>query len=364
MMDPPGAQFPMFRSRRPALLLLMGLVGLVHGQIPHRYLICDEGNANLHLVEPDKSSPGWTVSLEGNGRDMQLIGNNRVLISTPSGGYYEIDLAKGARMKQVKNFGAVQSARRLPNGHTLLAGDNLQGTQGVTVLELDPQDRLVRKSVFPALSAMRLLRLTPKGDFLFGSGDRVVEADTAGKIIWEARIPGASVYKALRLPNGDTWVSTGYGKTLVLLNRGKSVLKTFPSSSLPAEVKSNFFADFQILPNGHLVVANWQAHGSGHGDEGIQLLEFDSTGALASRFLQDPARFSSLHAVLVLDGMDPARLHDERAGLQVPAQASALWTSGVRRSEKSGTRREGRAAGFLQGKWRAFGAKWVLGKSD
>jgi hypothetical protein len=369
MMDPPGARIPKFRSCRPALLLLTGLVGvaglggLVHGQIPHRYLLCDEGNANLHLVESEKSPPGWTVPLEGNGRDLQLIGNNRVLISTPAGGYYEIDLAKGARMKQVKTFGAVQSARRLPNGHTLLAGDNLQGNQGVTVLELDPQDRLIRKTGFPGMSAMRLLRLTPKGDFLFGSGDRVVEADATGKIIWEARIPGASVYKALRLPNGDTWVSTGYGKTLVLLNRGKSVLKTFPNSPLPAEAKANFFADFQILPNGHVVVANWQAHGPGHGDEGIQLLEFDSAGALASSFRQDPARFSSLHAVLVLDGLDPARLHDERAGLQVPAEGTALKSPGGRRSEKSGPRGEGWSARFIQGKLREFGAKWVLGRS-
>ena len=97
---------------------------------------------------------------------------------------------------------AVQTARRLPNGHTLLGGDNLQGSRGTTVLELDPQDRLVRKTVFPGTETARLLRLTPKGDFLFGSGDRVIEADTAGKIIWEARLPGASVYKALRLANG------------------------------------------------------------------------------------------------------------------------------------------------------------------
>lgn len=364
MTTPPIPPFPMFPSRcRPALLLLLGLGGLVHGQIPHRYLLCDEGNANLHLVESEKSPPGWTVALEGNGRDMQLIGNNRVLISTPAGGYYEIDLAKGARVKQVKTFGAVQTARRLSNGHTLLAGDNLQGTQGITVLELDPQDRLVRKTAFPGLATMRLLRLTPKGDFLFGSGDRVVEADTAGKILWEARLPGASVYKALRLPNGDTWVSTGYGKTLVLVNRAKAVLKSFPSSSLPAEAKANFFADFQILPNGHLVVANWQAHGPGHGDEGIQLLEFDSTGALVSRFRQDPARFSSLHAVLVLDGLDPDQLHDERAGLQVPAKATATRPSGDRRSEISGPRRKGWNAWFLQGKRWDFGAKWVLGRS-
>lgn len=362
----PGFAFPAFpsRCRRACLFplgLVLGLGGLAEGQIPHRYLLGDEGNTNLHLVDVGGSLPGWTVPLPGNGRDQQLIGSNRVLISTPSGGYYEIDLAKGAIMKQVKSFGAVQTARRLPNGHTLLAGDNLQGSQGIVVLELDAQDRQIRKTVFPGMATLRILRLTPKGDFLFGSGERVVEADTAGKILWETRLAGASVYKALRLPNGNTWVSTGYAKSLVLLNRAKSVLKTFPRTPLPAEVKANFLGDFQILPNGHIVVTNWQAHGPGHGDEGIQLLEFDSTGALVSRFRQDPARFSSLHSVLVLDGLDPARLHDEMSGPQVPVHPTGLGPARERRRGDAGYR-SGTYGWFLQEALQGSGPGWILGR--
>ena len=40
------------------LLGLSGLTGRIEGQIPHRYLLCDEGNANLHLVESAASMPG------------------------------------------------------------------------------------------------------------------------------------------------------------------------------------------------------------------------------------------------------------------------------------------------------------------
>jgi hypothetical protein len=347
-----------------ACLLLPALSGLAAGQIPHRYLLGDEGNSNLHLVEAEAGAGGWTTPLEGNGRDMQLVGDNRVMVSTAAGGYYEMDLATGARKKQVKTFGAVQTARRLPNRHTLLAGDNLQGSQGITVLELDPQDRLVRKTSFPSLRTMRILRLTPKGDFLFGSGEKVVEADTAGRILWEARLPGASVYKAVRLANGNTWASTGYAKSLVLLSSGKSVLRTIPPAPLPAEVNANFFADFQLLPNGHIVVANWQNHGPGHGDEGIQVLEFDSTGVLVSRFRQDKARFSSLHSVLVLDALDPSRLHDERTGFQVPAQPTGLGIQLRRAPAMKGNRIQRVPGRHSRERWLEFDFGWLLGKTQ
>lgn len=345
-------------------LLLAGAGCLAQGQIPHRFLLGDEGNQNLHLMDTGTGQAGWTVPLPGNGRDMQLIGNNRVLISTPAGGYLEIDLAHGAVMKQVKSFGGVQTARRLPNGHTLLAGDDLQGSQGITVLELDAQDRLVHKTVFPGMNTLRLLRLTPAGNLLFGSKERLIEADTTGKILWEAQIPGASLYKTLRLANGDTWASTGYGISLVRMNSDKKILKTISGSSLHADVKAHFFGDFQLLPNGHLVVTNWQNHGPGHGAEGIQLLEFDSTGSLVSKFYQDPARYSSLHSVLVLDGLDLARLHDERAGFQVPFPATVLGS--VRRSRAHPT---GRPPSWVTSRftWAAsgpWGRGWVLGKSE
>jgi hypothetical protein len=56
-------------------------------------------------------------------------------------------------------------------------------------------------------------------------------------------------------------------------------------------------------------VPNWQGHGPGNGKSGVQVLEFDPAGKLAWSWKQDPAVFSSIQAVLVLDGLDPQRLH-------------------------------------------------------
>ena len=83
------------------------------------------------------------------------------------------------------------------------------------------------------------------------------------------------------------------------------------ASPAPAEVKPNFYAGLQILPNGNYVVINWEGHGKDHGTVGTQLLEYTPQGKLAWSWQQDAAHFSSLHAVIILDGLDTNQLHIE-----------------------------------------------------
>ena len=76
-----------------------------------------------------------------------------------------------------------------------------------------------------------------------------------------------------------------------------------------ATIKPNFFSEYEILPNGNIVTANWQGHGGGNGNSGIQVLEFDPTGAVSWFWKQDPVAFSSIQGVQVLDGKDPTKLY-------------------------------------------------------
>jgi len=86
-------------------------------------------------------------------------------------------------------------------------------------------------------------------------------------------------------------------------------------------VNPNFAATFQLLSNGNVVLANWQGHGPGNGAKGIQLLEYDRDGKIVWQW-SPAALISSLQAVLVLDGLDQSRLHDERAGVMTPVDAA------------------------------------------
>lgn len=49
----------------------------------------------------------------------------------------------------------------------------------------------------------------------------------------------------------------------------------------------------------------------------FQLLEFDPAGGIVCSW-SDSTRISSLQGVLVLDGLDPAVLHDECQGVMLP----------------------------------------------
>ncbi len=287
---------------------------------PLRVLLCDEGNQRVLLV--DLKNPGsaiWRTSLEGM-RDIQLVGGGRVAAST-SHGYVELDLETGEKKKEMTNFAAAETLRRLPNGHTVL-GSNTNG--GVTLQEFDDQDAPVAGHLvtFSGYTQLRLLRRTPQGTFLLGVGTKLAEVDWSGRRIWEMDIPdGSSVYQGLRLADQTIAVASGYGSAILIIDpASKKVLKTIGGKAQPeaSQVAPNFFAGFQILPNGHYVVTNWEGHGGGNGGKGLQLLEYDSAGALVWKWKQDPNLVSSLHGVIVLDGLDTMKIHDDVNGALAP----------------------------------------------
>jgi hypothetical protein len=120
------------------------------------------------------------------------------------------------------------------------------------------------------------------------------------------------------LPNGNLLVSAGYGAFLVELDpNGKIVRKFGGKEQVPENVRPFFYAMFQLLPNGHVVLANWQGHGPGFGSSGVQLLEFNATGEIVWQW-SEARMISSLQGVVVLDGLNTGELHDERDGLMKP----------------------------------------------
>jgi hypothetical protein len=284
----------------------------------HRFVAIDEGLGTLLHVDERDPARDWIVPLgEGRARDMQLVGHDRVLIGHDRG-YSEFELARGRVARSFTGLTGVTSVRRQPDGTTLLAGVNLAGASGVVVLTLDGADRIVRQVTYPGDYA-RLLRQTEAGTYLMTCNDRVREAGPEGGYRRELPVEGfLHAWKAVPLPNGHLLVSAGYGAFLCELDaHGKRVRQLGAKGEVPAAVNPFFYAMFQLLPDGHVVVANWQDHGPGHGDSGVQLLEFDAAGAIVWSW-SDAARISSLQGVLVLDGLDTHRLHDERRGLMEP----------------------------------------------
>ena len=286
--------------------------------IQHRFLAIDEGLVQLIHVDESDPSKDWAVPIgHPAARDMQLIGGGRVLIGHHHG-WSEFDIATGEVVFDFVSYEGVTAVRRQPDGHTLVAGVDIAGAKGVVVLELDETNAEIHRAIY-AGDYVRLIRQTAQGTLLMSCNDRIREGDRQGNYLKEFPVEGFyHAWKSLRLPDGHLLVSAGYGAFMVELNAAGEEIRRFgEKTQVPAEVNPFFYAMFQLLENGHVVVANWQGHGPGFGDSGVQLLEFDAGGGIVWKW-SDASRISSLQGVLVLDGLDLSKLQDEREGVMRP----------------------------------------------
>ena len=294
---------------------------------PRRVLLSDEGNRRVVLMDlQTPNSAVWSRQLGDltkygdSMRDLQIVGGDRVAVSVAKG-YVELDIKTGEIKKEVTTFDGVESVRRLPSGNTIL-GANANG--GVTLQELDSQDVPVsgHKVTFTTYSQLRLLRRTPQGTFLIAVGAKLAEVNWDKQILWDMSVPGGDwVFQGLRLPDKTIAVTSGYGAAILVIDQtAKKVLTTIGGKSQPdsATIVPNFYGGFQVLPNGHFIVTNWEGHGGGNGGKGLQLLEYDPSGVLVWKWKQDPNLVSSLHQVIVLDGLDTTKLHDDINGVLAP----------------------------------------------
>jgi hypothetical protein len=289
-----------------------------------KMLLRDEGDPHLAMVDLSQPTPlVWKTVSEGPwARAAQLIGNNQILGGT-STGYQVFDYTTGMITKTVKGFGNTQSAYRMATGETML-------TQNGTILTfLDKNDVKSHQISYPGHGYVRVARPTRNGTFLVPADTDVFEGDATGHELWSLN-NGASgwghIWEALLLGpapasatgaqwnDGDTLLCTAFGSSCDVIDKtSHKVTYRFGGKSMPmaSTFKPNFFSEFEILPNGHIFTANWQGHGGGNGGSGIQVIEFDQTGAVFWYWKQDPASFSSIQGVQVMDGKNPMYLHVE-----------------------------------------------------
>lgn len=300
--------------------------------LQHEFIAIDEGHATLLHIDERDQSRNWLVPIgQPAARDLQLIGADRILVGHHHG-YTEFDLKLGRVVKEFSRLEGVTAVRRQPNGHTIIAGvdiadltgrcfqpaSNPEKLKGVVVMEFDVNDQEIHRAIFPG-DYVRLIRQTVSGTYLMSCNDRIREGSRDGSYLREFPVAGFyHAWKSLRLPNGNLMVTAGYGAFVVELDPDGKILRKFGGrESVPEKVRPFFYAMFQLLPGGNVVLANWQGHGPGFGGSGTQLLEFNSAGEIVWTWSKADL-ISSLQGVLVMDGLDTAKLHDEREGLMQP----------------------------------------------
>ncbi len=307
--------------------------GIARGnEIRRRFIVSDEGNNNIAYIDQYDTTNNWTFNVGKTSRSLQLIGENKLLVGTARGGYHMVDLTTGTETGRLEHDVKSTSAIRLENGNTILA----QESNGKAIMkEVDVSGAIVREAEITGISSLRLTTYSADETFLFGSNKKAVEADWNGNIVWEFAMPDSinskHVWKVLRMADGRTVASTGYGKSLVVISPEDEITQVIGGADQPGKdsIEPNFYAGFHVLENGHFVCTNWQAHGSGHGDEGVQILEYDNTGALVWSY-KNPAMYSSVHNIIILDDLDLNLLHTETSGYISPVGDTRIRSIQIR----------------------------------
>lgn len=300
-------------SCRPVIVAILILSCLARGaEIRHRFLCIDNTSGKNQLIHINQHDPeaNWTAPLPGSpARDIQLIGNGRVLVSIASG-CREYDLETGGKLWEVTGFSNINTARRLQDGSTLLGANS---RNGITLYTVDHSgNELSRRILHPETSALRLLRLTPEGNFLLSLGQpyRAVEMTPAGAIVWQVDLTPlhGKGYKVLKTPEGHYLASIGDGVKVVEFAADGSVVRYWGEAgkSEHPDWRLDFFSGFDVLPNGNVVAANWLGHGKQ--GTGPHVVEFDAGNNLVWQW-EDHQLAGQITNVLILDGRDDEIAH-------------------------------------------------------
>jgi hypothetical protein len=299
----------------------MMAAALVRGEeIKHRFIVSDFMHSSLHYVDETDTSKNWTLTLPEIAFDLQLVGGYRLLCNRAKG-YDVYDLATREKVESFQSEAVkdtVRSVRRLADGRTFL------GAQNGTVYEFDAQKKLTATYEMPkAAKYVRLMRFTPKGTLLLAAEDGAYEVlleeglEAEKRLVRKFALPRPrNSYMALYAPDGKLVLSGGYSKGLYVFDSNGTLLKDTVVQQ-PEGLNNYFYAGFQILKNGNLVMANWTGHSEKDFKPGWKAIELDKDHNVV--WTWNEAYGGTVNQLLILDGMDLSVLNDDCSGVLGPA---------------------------------------------
>ena len=298
------------RKKVTILLFLSFSFIIAHSKkkIKHVFLAVDESRSQLHYVNQFEPEKDWTISLPAKYRDIHLLQNKTILLSTKNG-YALYDFNTHQKLKEVneQKFFGTQSVIPTANNTKIIGciqTKMLQGkkSKGVAIYELDSNDKVSREVFFKGYKTLRLLRLSQDGSFLFGDDEKVVKA------AWD----GASqefalsdqkmhIYEILESSKDQQHyiVSTGYGGTLEEWSKEGGFIRKIAGNTAQ-EKKYYYFADAQKLSSSTWGVCNWTGHHAQDSHKAPQLFEFDEKGKIVWQW-HDPKKAGTIHGVCFIE---------------------------------------------------------------
>ncbi|MDD2598051.1 MAG: hypothetical protein PHO37_02335 [Kiritimatiellae bacterium] len=304
--------------KKMILMLMVAALGLTTfgNEIKHRFLISNFMGKSLHYVDQMDASKNWELKLEQIVMDMQLVGNNQLMVNHDKG-YHLYDLNTRERTKNFRSdkMSAIRSMRRLQDGRTFFASER------GPVYEFDAEENFVAEYKMPkVVTYVRMMRFTPQGNLLLSCNDGAFEVtlkqglEPEERMVKKFLLPRPrNAYMALYAPDGaSVYVSGGYSKGFYTFDTEGKLLKDIVVDQ-PEGLHNYFYGGFQMLRNGHIVMCNWSGHNKGDFKPGLKLVEFDKDFRVVWSWNEEFG--GTVNQMLVLDDLDPAKLNQDTSGI-------------------------------------------------
>jgi outer membrane protein assembly factor BamB len=278
-----------------------------------RLLVADYSKRLIAMIAAD-GAVEWQYKI-GDLHDLHYLPTGNVLFQTSFQKIIEVDPKSNQVVwqydsaKQNGNAGKaveVHAFQRLADGVTMIAESGPS-----RILEVDREGRLLREVKLKVARSQphrdtRLVRKLESGNYLVcQEGDGAVrEYDASGKIVWDYDVPlfgqkprgghgpegfGNACFAAVRLPNGNTLISTGNGHSVLEVTPKKEIVWSLKQDDL-SDLQLGWVTTLQVLPNGNVIVGNCHA-----GPKNPQLIEVDRNKRVVWRY-HDFTRFGNATA--------------------------------------------------------------------
>lgn len=293
-------------------------------EAPQRRFIAADSSKNRLAMIDEAGQIAWEYTI-GPLHDFQVLPGGNILLQTSWTRLVEVDpktdeivwsydaaTANGNAGRRVE----VHAFQRLPDGRTMIAESG-----PARIIEVDSTGALQREIALRVDNPdphhdTRLVRKLENGHYLVchEADGAVREYNEAGDVVWEYDVPlfwrepkpghgvdafGNQCFAALRLPSGNTLITTGNGHRVLEVTPEKEILWSLHQNDLPG-IQLAWVTTLQILPGGNIVLGNCHA-----GPDNPQIIEITRDKEVVWTF-RDFDRFGNAltnSRILAVDGV-------------------------------------------------------------
>lgn len=226
---------------------------------PHAFVCSDHVHDRVFIVD-EQGEIRWEYAVP-HPQDVWMLPGGDILVAFRTG------VRRVTREKRVVWEYTTRPPNEIPNCQPLPDGNVMIGIVGeCRLIEVSPKGEIVHQvqlstPVKEPHAQFRMCRKTPEGTYLvpFTAEGAVREYDGQGKVLRSFPV-GASPVAALRLENGDTLITAGGAVTR--FGPGGNVVWQLTENDIP-DINIAVLAGVQVLPDGDLVVCNWNTREQG-----------------------------------------------------------------------------------------------------